>query len=65
MPIRPKDMERILKKDGWRCKNQEGSHRQYVHPDKPGKITIPFHSKDLSKDTENEIYKHAGIKKRR
>lgn len=65
MPIRPKDMERIIKKDGWRFKNQVGSHRQYVHPNKPGKITIPFHSKDLSKDTEDQIYKMAGIKKRR
>ena len=65
MPIRPKDMERIIKKDGWRLKNQVGSHRQYVHPNKPGKITRPFHSKDLSKGTEDQIYEMAGIKKRR
>ncbi len=42
MPIRPKDMERIIKKDGWRLKNQVGSHRQYVHPNKPGKIYHTF-----------------------
>ena len=65
MPIRPKDMERILKKDGWRLKNQEGSHKHYIHPTKPGKVTIPFHRKDLKIQTENEIYKQAGIKKRR
>lgn len=65
MPIRPKDMERILKKDGWRLKKQDGSHKHYIHPIKPGKVTIPFHSKELKPKTEETIYKQAGLKKRR
>ena len=65
MPIRPKDMERILKKDGWIFKNQEGSHKHYIHPTKPGKVTIPFHSKELKRKTEDVVYKQAGLKKRR
>jgi predicted RNA binding protein YcfA (HicA-like mRNA interferase family) len=48
--------------DGWVFKSQEGSHRQYVHPTKPGKVTIPFHSGDLTRKTENAILKQAGLK---
>ncbi|WP_419554837.1 type II toxin-antitoxin system HicA family toxin [Candidatus Poriferisodalis sp.] len=31
---------RIVTADGWRLKNTRGSHRHYVHSDKPGKVTI-------------------------
>lgn len=61
MPITPKEMERIILADGWRFKSQEGSHRHYVHPTKPGKVTIPFHGKDLTKGTEKSIRKQAGL----
>ncbi|MBO4461738.1 MAG: type II toxin-antitoxin system HicA family toxin [Lachnospiraceae bacterium] len=61
MPITPFKMERELLKDGWVFKNQEGSHRNYVHPTKPGKVTIPFHKKDLKKNTERLIRKQAGL----
>lgn len=43
MPIKPTEMERIILADGWIFKNQTGSHRHYIHPSKPGKVTIPFH----------------------
>lgn len=48
---------------GWMgIKKQVGSHRQYKHPTKKGKVTIPFHTKDLSKSTEQSILKQAGLK---
>ena len=62
MPKKPIEMEREILADGWRFKNQEGSHRHYIHPDKPGKVTIPFHCKDLSKMVEHSIRKQAGLK---
>ena len=62
MPKRPIDMEREILKDGWTFDSQTGAHRHYKHPTKPGKVTIPFHSKDLTKATENSIRKQAGIK---
>ncbi len=62
MPKTPKEMERILFADGWYYDSQSGSHRHYKHPTKPGKITIPFHSKDLKKGTECDILKKAHIK---
>ncbi len=62
MPRKPREMEKIILADGWVFKSQEGSHRHYIHPYKPGKVTIPFHCKDLSKATENSILKQAGLK---
>ena len=63
MPKTPKEMERIIMADGWYEVGQKGSHRQYKHPTKKGKITIPFHSKELSKKIENNIWKSAQIMK--
>lgn len=62
MPKTPKEMEKIILDDGWIFQVQNGSHRQYKHPSKSGKITIPFHNKDLSKAVENSILKQAGLK---
>lgn len=62
MPMKPREMEKIILADGWVFQSQVGSHRHYTHPLKPGKVTIPFHSKDIPKGTENSILKQAGLK---
>ena len=63
MPLKPREMEKIILEDGWIFKNQVGGHKQYTHPTKPGKVTIPFHSgKDLNQNVENSIRKQAGLK---
>ena len=52
MPMKPREMETLILANGWMFKNQEGSHKNYIHPTKPGKVTIPFHKgKDLNKKT--------------
>ncbi len=63
MPIKPREMEKLILADGWLFKEQNGSHKQYIHPIKPGRVTIPFHKgKDLNKRTESSIRKQAGLK---
>lgn len=62
MPMKPKEMEKLILADGWIYKNQAGSHRHYKHPTKTGKVTIPFHNMDLPKKTENLIKHQAGLK---
>lgn len=57
-----KEIEKLLLQDGWVAIKQVGSHRQYKHPDKIGKITIPMHKGDVSKGTANSILKQAGLK---
>ncbi len=63
MPLKSKDIEKIILDDGWVFKSQTGSHRHYTHPTKPGKVTIPFHGGDIPKGTELSILKQAGLKK--
>jgi predicted RNA binding protein YcfA (HicA-like mRNA interferase family) len=59
--MRAREAEKILLKDGWYQVKQVGSHRHYKHPDKPGKITIPFHTGDLDKGTAKSILEQAGL----
>ena len=55
---------RAVQRDGWRLVATKGSHRQYRHPTKPGKVTIAGKlSKDLPPGTWNSIVKQAGLKK--
>ena len=61
--MRPRDVERILQNDGWIYKNTEGSHKHFVHPSKPGKVTVPQHPGDSINPTMLKIIlKQAGIK---
>lgn len=62
MPRTAKQMERLILADGWICVDCTGSHRQYKHPTKKGKVTIPYHSGDLDKGTEHAVLKQAGLK---
>ena len=64
MPQTYKDLIKIIEKDGWRQVAQRGSHRQFKHPSKPGRVTIAPHklSDDVSLQTENSILKQAGLK---
>ena len=57
-----KELEKQLLRDGWKLVNQVGSHRQYKHPTKPVKVTIPFHKGDVHPNTANSILKQAGLK---
>jgi predicted RNA binding protein YcfA (HicA-like mRNA interferase family) len=53
----------LLSQDGWILKATKGSHRQFVHPLKSGKVTLPGHPSDeLSPGTWNSIRKQAGWK---
>lgn len=54
-------MESKLLSDGWYMSKQIGSYRQYKHPTKSGKVTVPFHRGDLDKGTVKSIFKQAGI----
>lgn len=58
-----KEIEKLLKQDGWYLYKIIGSHYQYKHNNKPGKVTIPRHQKELKKGTVESIYKQAQIDK--
>jgi len=53
---------KALKKDGWIEVDQKGSHRQFRHPTKAGRVTVPHPVKDLKIGTLKSIEKQSGIK---
>lgn len=57
-----KEIEKILKKDGWYYYDTVGSHMQFKHKTKKGKVTIPRHGGDIKPGTLNSILKQAGLK---
>ena len=60
--VKFQEIERIILKDGWIPKSVKGSHYQYIHPSKPGKVTVPRHTGDIAPVIIKSILKQAGIK---
>ncbi|MBS0336705.1 MAG: type II toxin-antitoxin system HicA family toxin [Proteobacteria bacterium] len=55
---------RMLGEDGWFLAATRGSHRQFKHPSKLGRVTVPGKpSDDLAPGTLNSILKQSGLKK--
>jgi predicted RNA binding protein YcfA (HicA-like mRNA interferase family) len=57
-----REVIRRLQQDGWFEVAQAGSHKQFKHPVKPGRVTVPFPKKDVPKGTLKSIEKQAGLK---
>ena len=55
------DIIKRLKADGWFVVHVVGSHHQFRHPSKPGKVTVPHPKKDLPLPTVRSILKQAGL----
>jgi len=55
---------RLIHDDGWYIVATRGSHRQFKHPVKPGRVTVAGKlSDDLAPGTLNSILKQSGLKK--
>jgi predicted RNA binding protein YcfA (HicA-like mRNA interferase family) len=62
--MKVRDAIRMIEDDGWYVVATKGSHRQYKHPTKPGRVTIAGHpGHDLAPGTLNSILKQAQLKK--
>ncbi|HDR8128244.1 TPA: type II toxin-antitoxin system HicA family toxin [Bacillus cereus] len=56
-----KEIIKMLEDDGWYLVHSVGSHCQYKHKEKKGKVTVPHPKKDLPQKTVKSILKQAGI----
>jgi predicted RNA binding protein YcfA (HicA-like mRNA interferase family) len=64
--MKVRDAIRLIEQDGWEHVATRGSHRQYKHPGKAGRVTIAGKlSDDLAPGTLNSILKQAGLKEQR
>jgi predicted RNA binding protein YcfA (HicA-like mRNA interferase family) len=62
--VKVRDVLRLIEADGWYFVAQRGSHRQYRHPTKPGRVTVAGKPSDeLAPGTLGSILKQAGIPK--
>ena len=63
LAMKVRDVLKLIEDDGWHQVTQKGSHRQFKHPVKTGRVTVAGHpSQDMDKGTFNNILKQADLK---
>lgn len=62
MPMTPKELEKLLIKNGFVFQRQKGSHRIFYNEKTQKRAVVPMHAKDLKVGTEQRILKDAGLK---
>jgi len=60
-PLKPKEVERILLKNGFFLKRQTGSHRIYYNPKTEKIAVVPYHGRDIPKGTLKSIIKQSDL----
>jgi predicted RNA binding protein YcfA (HicA-like mRNA interferase family) len=63
--MRIRDVIKLIEADGWHLIAMKGSHRQFKHPTKKGRVTISGNpGDDLAQGTLNSVLKQAQLKTR-
>jgi predicted RNA binding protein YcfA (HicA-like mRNA interferase family) len=56
-----RELIKQLETDGWRLRSVKGSHHVFVHPTKPGHISVPHPKKDMGVGIVRALLKQAGL----
>ncbi len=65
MPLKVSEIIKLIETDGWYPAATGGSHRQYKHPSRPGRVTVAGKpSAVLPPGTERSILRQAGPNRR-
>lgn len=56
------DFIKLLERNGWKLRGIKGSHHIYIHPDRPGHISVPHPRKDFGRGLLHHLLKQAGLK---
>ena len=60
--MKVREIIKLIEADRWYRIKAKGGHRQYKHPTKSGRVTVPGQmNEDLDKKTEKSILKQAGL----
>ena len=62
MPMKPKELIKLLKNNGFQEIGSNGSHRKLYNPQTNKTVIVPYHNKDMKIGTEQGILKQAGLK---
>lgn len=61
--MKVREVIRLLARDGWELVVTRGSHRQFKHPQKPGRVTVSGNLGDeMPKGTFASVRRQAGLK---
>jgi predicted RNA binding protein YcfA (HicA-like mRNA interferase family) len=60
--VHSREIIRILLREGWIQTGRKGSHVQFEHPGKPGKVTVPHPKRDMPIGTLKGIERQSGLK---
>ncbi len=62
MPVlKPREVIAILEKAGYYIDHTAGSHYIRRHPDHSGRITVPYHAKDVKRGVLRSIIEQSGL----
>ena len=61
VPLRPREVESILLKNGFIVNVSKSGHRQYFNPKTNAHATVPFHSRDLAPGTLRSIIRQSQL----
>lgn len=60
--MKVREIIKLIEADGWYRIKATGGHRQYKHPTKRGRVTVPGQmNAELDRKTETSILKQAGL----
>lgn len=59
--MRSREVIELLVEDGWFEVAVKGSHHQFKHPEKRGRVTVPHPKSEIAKGTLHSIFKSAGL----
>lgn len=61
MAMNSRDVIREIERMGWEHVATKGSHWQFRHPTRPGRVTVPHPERDLPKGTLRSIERQSGV----
>lgn len=56
-----REVIKLIEADGWYLVNTVGSHHQYKHPTKKGRVTVKHPCKDIPRHTLKRIEEQSGL----
>ncbi|HTB05177.1 MAG TPA: type II toxin-antitoxin system HicA family toxin [Bradyrhizobium sp.] len=62
--MKSREIISVLQRDGWSEVARKGSHVQFKHPAKKGRVTVPHPERDIPIGTLKSIEKQSGLKLR-
>lgn len=59
--VKPKQLIRVLEREGWQLDRVRGSHHVFRHPEQRHPVVVPVHGRELRPGTLRGILGAAGI----